>query len=504
MIHRRYISFILIILIFFIFISVYSVNAAVSGALSRAMAFEKDGDKAGAIQKYEEALKENPESFSAEVSLARLLKKAKRFDEAIVHFRRALKLSSGRAARGVKVELATVLSWRDGKDEAIDLYREVLDVDPKNTDARLGLARVSSWQGDYDFATLTYKGILNGDPDNTEARVGLINVLRWKGDLREGLVQARKFLASNPDNPEAKKLEGELRKARGPYVQFTRSDGEDSDDNRLVRYKLSGYFSLWDSQVLRLSYTDYHATAPFGLEADANDFTLKSAVKVTRDLTLTPRLSIASVEATGGDVTRLLPALSVRWRQSERLTLFTSYSQSVLFDTAQLIKNAIMLEEYSLSARYDISPYTISTGYRYSKYLDGNFSNRFHVNLSRGIIKEVHRSLSGGVRIDYVNFDKNLNNGYYDPQEYLSLTTHATFKGDHYNERLFYEAVGGLGMQTKKGSNTELTASLKGKLTWYFNRNFSAWAAYKWSLSALESSTGYNYNDLEIGVGYLF
>ena len=539
MIQIRHISFVLIIFISLVFISVHSASAASFDALlDEATALEKSGDRAGAIEKYEEAIKENPESFSAEVRLARLLKKAKRVDEAIPHFRSAVKLSSGRAARGVKTELATVLSWRDNKDEALDLYIEVLGDDPKNTEARMGLARVyswtgryvearqeygtilkrrpkstearmgmarvSSWQGDYDFAIETYRGILKGDPDNTEARVGLINVLRWKGEVSEGLVEARKFLAEAPDNPEAQRIERALRKAKGPYVQFTRSDGVDSDDNRLVRHKLSGYFSIWDGQLLRLAYTNYHATAPFSQEADANVFTAKSTFELSRDLKLTPRLSIASLEARGGDVTRLLPAISAKWRYSKPLTLSSSYSQSVLLDTAQLIKNAIKLDSYSVSGSYDYSIYTVSSGLRYGKYPDGNSSMRFNVKVSRGIIDEAHRTLTGGVRIDYVNFDKDLNNGYYDPQDYLALTARATLKGDYYAERLFYEAVGGAGMQTKKGSNTDLKMSLKGKLTWQFNRNLSAWAAYKWSRSELESATGYSYNAYEIGLGYLF
>ncbi|MEE9542544.1 MAG: tetratricopeptide repeat protein, partial [Thermodesulfobacteriota bacterium] len=469
-----------------------------------AIALEKSGDSAGAIQKYEEAVRENPESFSAEIRLARLLKKAKRIDESIPHFRRALKLSTGKARRGVKIELATVLSWRGKRIEAIGLYKEVLKEDSKNKEARMGLARVSSWQGDYDFAIKTYRGILKDDPDNKEARVGLINVLRWKGEVGEALAEAGKFLAEEPDNPKAKRLVRGLRKSKGPYVQFTRSDGEDSDDNRLVRHKLSGYFSLWEGQVLRLSYTKYHATAPFGLEADAGVFTAKSAYEATDDLTLTPRLSIASLEAKGGDTTRLLPALSARWRYSKPLTLSASYSQSVLLDTAQLIRNDIKLDSYSVGGVYKYSIYTISSGFRYGKYPDGNHSNRFNVKVSRGIIKEKHRSLSGGVRFDYVNYDEDLNNGYYDPQEYKALTARATLKGDYYNERLFYEAIGGLGVQTKKGSDTDFKASLKGKLTWLFNDNLSAWAAYKWSRSAIETTTGYNYNAYEIGVGYLF
>ncbi len=175
----------------------------------------------------------------------------------------------------------------------------------------------------------------------------------------------------------------------------------------------------------------------------------------------------------------------------------------MLLDTAQLMKNAIKLDEVSLSGRYDWSIFTVSSGVRHGMYQDGNSSNRFYVNLSRGIIKEDPR-LAAGVRFDYVDFDEDLSNGYYDPQEYYALTLHATLEDDYYDERLEYRLVGGVGIQSKGGASGELKASLKGKLTWHFNEHLSAWAQYKWSKSALESSTGYNYNGSEIGIGYLF
>ena len=530
---RAFVAFLLI----FLSMTLFASTSLAKAAPDEANALEVSGDDVKTIESDVEGKKNGPDPFPVEIELARQLKKEKRYPEAIIHFRRAVELSTGRIRYGVKKELAQVISWTRDKEQAIELYKEllaerpedsearmglarvyswtkrydeakgeyitVLERKPESTEARIGLARVNSWQGNYDEAISAYWEILKENPKNTEARVGLINVLRWKGDSGESLSEARVLLSQRPEDPTAKRLVRELRKSRGPYIQLTRSDGEDSDDNRLVRYKLSGYFSLWNDSVIRMSYSTYHATAPLSLSADAALFTIKSAYKPTKNFTLTPRVSIATVEATGGDVTRLLPALNVKWRQSKRLTLSTSYSQSMLLDTAQLIKNAIKLDEYSLSARYNAGLYTLSTGYRHGKYPDGNFSNKAYVNLSKNFIKRDPK-LSGGVRLDYVNFDKNLNNGYYDPQDYLALTLHASLSGDYYDRRLFYEVVTGLGTQTKSSASAELKASVKGKLTWQFTGNLSAWASYKWSRSALESTTGYNYNSSEIGIGYLF
>lgn len=490
-------------LVLFLSLTVLTTTTFAASALSEAQSLEKSGDKAGALEKYREAVTLEPESFAAEIKLARLLKSMKQYPEAITHYKRAMALSEGRKKFGVKKELATVTSWTKDKAGALRLYAELLEERPKDSEARMGLARVYSWTGRYDEAIRGYRDILKDKPGHSGARVGLINVLRWKGETSQSLAEARKFLSLKPENSEARRLVRQLRKSRGPYVEFIHSDGEDSDDNRLVRNKLSGYFSVWDSQVLRLSYSTYHASAPFNREADAALFTVKSSYKATKLVTLTPRLSIASLDTASSDGAHLLPGLSVRWKQSKRLTISTSYSQSMLMDTAQLIGNALKLNVVSFSGSYHLSAYSISSGYKYSWYPDKNFSNRLYVNLSKGFIDKDPK-LSGGVRLDYVDFNKNRSNGYYDPQQYLALTAHATLEDDYYDRRLFYQVIAGGGVQTKKGTSAELKASLKGKLTWHFTPDLSAWVAYKWSRSALESTTGYNYNAVEIGMGYLF
>ena len=61
-----------------------------------------------------------------------------------------------------EVRLAELLSWVPARRaESVAVYREALDIDPTNVEARLGLAAVLSWQGDRDEANDLFEAVLD-------------------------------------------------------------------------------------------------------------------------------------------------------------------------------------------------------------------------------------------------------------------------------------------------------------------------------------------------------
>lgn len=64
--------------------------------------------------------------------------------------------------------------------ESIQKYRQVLEIDPRNTEALNGIARAFAAEGKLDLAMEYYRLALTIDPRNTDAMNGMA-VMYWKG-----------------------------------------------------------------------------------------------------------------------------------------------------------------------------------------------------------------------------------------------------------------------------------------------------------------------------------
>ena len=71
----------------------------------------------------------------------------------------------------VKYAKFLMMNWQ--LDEAEKIFREILAVDPGNTDARLGMATISLESRDFGSARAGYEKVLVSAPDNLEAQRGL-------------------------------------------------------------------------------------------------------------------------------------------------------------------------------------------------------------------------------------------------------------------------------------------------------------------------------------------
>ncbi len=72
---------------------------------------------------------------------------------------------------------------------AIEIYREVLAVDPGRTDARLQLARVLSFSRKYEESVAEYGLVLKATPEHTSARWERARILSWMRRFDESIVE---------------------------------------------------------------------------------------------------------------------------------------------------------------------------------------------------------------------------------------------------------------------------------------------------------------------------
>ncbi|MBI3399537.1 MAG: tetratricopeptide repeat protein [Deltaproteobacteria bacterium] len=479
-------------------------------------------------------LTEEPENLEAIINAARILKSQGRYKEAIPLFANAVKFAAPGRRDEIKLELAAVLAWsgefeesiriftevveanpfnmeaRKGlassygwagmHDKAIEEYKSILNLKPEDTEAKLGLGRVLSWKGNLDDAVEIYLSVLEKWHDNGEARLALANVLWWKGDLESSLKEADSLLLKDPENMEALRLERRLREDIGPILSFLTSKASDTDSNSLNIYKGSGYFNFGHLLRLNLDYSIFQASR-LNDKGHANILSIRDSMHISKDILINPRLSLVSIGSDINNTAYLASGLSVNWNFLKNWTTIISYNSTPLVDTVQLMRNNIRLQEYAVSLLYNYRDITVAAGTAYGDYSDSNSRKDASTNIAWKITKGP--DIITGYILEYRAFSKTTHSGYFNPGDFLSNKLSMTLSGKIYKERIEYDVTGAAGVQSFD-AKSEYTSSLQTKLIGHINRNLSIEGGYKWSRSALESPTGYSFEEYRLGLNYVF
>ncbi|MBI5587555.1 MAG: tetratricopeptide repeat protein [Deltaproteobacteria bacterium] len=145
----------------------------------------------------------NPSYTPALKDLAESYVKLKNFTEAIDRYKKVVELDPRDInARG---HLAELYSWTGNYDRAVVTYRDALELDPKNGSLLNGLAVVLRWSHRYDEAERLYKEVLRADPENHEALKGLGKTYSMTGDLSKAVEVLDRAIVHYPDDSELHK-----------------------------------------------------------------------------------------------------------------------------------------------------------------------------------------------------------------------------------------------------------------------------------------------------------
>lgn len=123
-----------------------------------------EDDLAGAVQEYEETLKEDPESPRVELELAAIYQRLGEVKKALAHVEKSLKLDPKQ--QDAYFLLASLHVGLNQLGEAIQEYERILVLDPDNREARLFLATLYAQQRRYPQAIRTIQEILRLEPQS--------------------------------------------------------------------------------------------------------------------------------------------------------------------------------------------------------------------------------------------------------------------------------------------------------------------------------------------------
>ena len=438
-------------------------------------------------------------------------------------YAKALSLDRG-FSREDRLKMARYLSWSDRIDDAIRELDAILAEDPGDIDARIHLARCLSWKGKLRGSLEEADKVLAKSPGNRDALLVKANSLKWAGnrnaaisiyrellereedfDTRLGLSQA--YLADGflrgaregagllkPVYPyqetEARNLQAEIKRATRPVLDLTSGYYDDSDDNQLYRYGLSGggWAGNWK---IDLGYRHTDAEDP-SRDTRNENLSANAYTRVTEQIGLGGGIGI---DQTGDGDSDLY--LEGRVRADANLgqgRIGASATREVFAETAQLIENRIRYTNLSSYFEYPL-PYRFSlrVNYSYKDYSDDNHSNDWGGSLAHTFDGK-NPVIALGYRIRFLDFDRETGSGYFDPSNFLSHLGFVAFSYEHARWYTYLEPIfGHQSFQRQGAENNDWIWGGNGTIGIRFGTNISLEANGEGGNYAVGTAAGFNY-----------
>jgi len=177
------------------------------------IALREHGRVDEAIVQYRKALKIKPKYAEAHNNLGAAFEAQAQLDEAMAEYRKALDANPNYVV--AHNNLGAVLAKRGRFDEAIDHYLRALDLKPDYAEAHLNLGNALSAQARLDEATREYRKALTIRPNYAEAHNSLGTALAARAKLDEAMAEYQKSLKIKPNYAEAHNNLGNVLVGRG-------------------------------------------------------------------------------------------------------------------------------------------------------------------------------------------------------------------------------------------------------------------------------------------------
>lgn len=156
-----------------------------------------------AVEVLQKLLVRRPESAITHYYLARIHVEAQGYAEGLAHYRKAVELDPSLSNK-ILPEMALVYELLGDMDNALKLYRDLLEDNPLDIEARERLAYLLLRQKRYEEAQEELETIKRIDPTNATAMVNLGLVYMETGNFEKAKVEFESALVVRPNDPRAR------------------------------------------------------------------------------------------------------------------------------------------------------------------------------------------------------------------------------------------------------------------------------------------------------------
>ncbi len=162
------------------------------------------GDLAGAVGKYELALRKNPHEYKAFTGLGSIAIQMGQYDQALSFLQKALKMNSldEKVLLGIGICQLSLLNV----DEAIIWVQKSLDIAPKNQLAVLTMLQIANVKQDYEIVENALYEYVQFYPNNIPMLIHLARTYQKQNKQNELKKVIDRVYSIDPDNPEINML----------------------------------------------------------------------------------------------------------------------------------------------------------------------------------------------------------------------------------------------------------------------------------------------------------
>lgn len=409
--------------------------------LGLARTYSWAGEHKRSLKDYDAYLERHPEDQEILLERAKVRSWSGEYEEVIAYY--DVHLAANPDDQAVRMELAKVLSWSGNLNRSIAEYRKILEAEPDNLEAQVGLARTLSWSGNLSDADNRYDAILNTYPDNVGARLGKAQLALWRGETRRGHELLDALEADEPGNEDIARYRTELEQYRRPVIEATYDEVDDNEGNdyRVTRISATGHLTTFTtlSGIVRRAETHLDAK-----EATVHFVGLQFGASLPHDVLLRvtggvdfidPSVWASRHGVNDSDHSRVVGSVAAfgpikgswRWNAAAAHRTFDALRE--------VVDNDITFESGIGGADGLIGKFKVGASAGYTDYSDDNSRVHFTTyfmypwDLAGGFHIEL------GYRFRYMDFDKNLDNGYFDPQSFYSNLAIFTARGPLFTPR---------------------------------------------------------------------
>ena len=512
----------------------------IDGRLARARVLAWSGDTPEAIREAGQILDVQPDNADARAALALFQSWSGQLDQALRSYDELATIAPDHGA--AQRQRAQLLAWAERYEQSLASFEALVEENPDDLEARVGLAQALGLSGDYDASLAQYDQVLERSPEDLRALVGRSTALGWAGRLADSEQAARRAIDVDEGSGiawaslgQAYLWQGRVGEARQAFelaAELAPANAEIRDQLRSTRLSMAtrarpSFTWARDSDGNRMLTTSatalVYATSRVEVQGSAYRRMLEQE-RTAGDIENTAfggmieadvqvgsgwRMSAGgggSVTDGVGDPSFTAFRAGVRTPERHAAVVSLDVSSQGLDETVALAGRGVRADDMLLSLRWSPAPLWRVDGVVGEGRYEGTEENRRRSGYI-GASRRIGGFFSLGASMRGFSFEKNLSDGYFDPDVYgvAELTAYWLYRPASWS--FLVEAAPGL---QKIGRDGDPTGSIRThtRAGFRLGSGREVFLSHRYSTARLVNSAtgqdGYNYSALTVGFDWAF